>query len=368
MDPSRVEMRPKKSSRYSGTTFSLENSPAYARPMTSFLRDTYERLLPSSLKLGSSSIISGQSPDEDKAANVLAEMIKKKIIKIINHEHKKIAMYREVAAMLGSWGEHLPTAENQRMVEEYGSLIQLQANCDKVSAERLEGINRSLANIGIREKKKNDLKAARIKLHRLFKESQLKSGTTASGTVLLSEKLEENSTNLQVIDRQFGRAISKELKETLMSFFAHGEYANKEISLSMGANYAKLAQCESEYSTRNNSKQNLGIRAFTEPSYDLGVSSNPDNSPKVEVEPSQKQYEEEQKKVYEPRKAIEKQKGDEANLQRKGYEPYEQKHVPYEENVQNGPEGRQNLYNNEFKMFPSYGMERNESWWLCTVC
>lgn len=237
--------------------------------------------MPSSLKLASCSITTAKEPNEEKVAGVLAQTINNKLTKLLRIEAKRVAMQNELASTLYAWAEDIPSSENQRMVEEYANLIMLQVKFDKKTMERLEAVKISLTNVGMREKKKNDLVGERNKLRKALKDCQLKFGNSASGSVLLGEKLEENSTNLEVVKRQLGRSISSELKDALLSLFGLGEFAYKEIGNSLTLNFQKLySQYEgSQYSTANNSKQNLALREFTGPSYDLGVSSHIDGPP-----------------------------------------------------------------------------------------
>lgn len=287
MAPSRIEnfLRGKKefkSHLYSSAFSSVENSPSYiSRPVTVMIRNAYEKYMPSSLKLSSCSIITGKEPNEEKVASVLAQTINNKLSKLLRIEAKRIAMQKELAGTLNAWAEEIPSSENQQMIEDYANLIMLQIKFDKKTMEMLEAVKISLTNVGMREKKKKELVEARNKLRKALKDSQLKFGNTASGTVLLGEKLEENSTNLEVVKRQLGRSISTELKEALLNLFGLGEFAYKEVGSSLAQNFQKL-YCQYEgslYSTANNSKQNLALKEFTGPSYDLGVSSNTDGPP-----------------------------------------------------------------------------------------
>lgn len=171
-----------------------------------------------------------------KVSNVLASQLQNKIAKMIKVKNKLILLQSEFSNDLTSWSCTIPNLESEIMIKEFATLFTAQKFSDTSIVEKLEKLKLNLSFINEREKKQKNLIFAKHKLIKQLRDSQAKYGPNASSTTLLTERLEENVCNLEVVENQYIRAITNNLKESLIDYL-----------IDLLSNVKKLDEAGSEY-------------------------------------------------------------------------------------------------------------------------
>ncbi|ODV76962.1 uncharacterized protein CANTADRAFT_102553 [Suhomyces tanzawaensis NRRL Y-17324] len=188
--------------------------------------------------------LSGSAPNHGKepeavVQSVLAQHLNNKIGKIIKLETRLIGLQRELSDDLASWGTTVRKPGCQLMVRELSGLYLDQTMFKQSVVDKLENIKLSLHSVNEREKKHKDLLYTRTKLTKQVKDSELRFGKNSSHSTLLSEKLEENTMNLEVLNSHCIRAIATEMRETVLEYTISLQQ-NLKFLLSSVAEYRQL--------------------------------------------------------------------------------------------------------------------------------
>ncbi|CUM66690.1 uncharacterized protein PRCAT00004368001 [Priceomyces carsonii] len=195
----------------------------------------------------------GNNNKDIKAGSIMAHQLQAKVDKLVRVENKRIALQSDIANDLISWAVEIPNADCETMVKEFSYLFGTQCESSVPLIDKLEKLKLSFKFVNQREKKLRDLVNAKAKIIKALRENEIKYGPNASSTTLLNEKLEEIVWNLDVLEQQYIRAISKDLKESLVDFAvalqststklndATSEYYNCLFSLEANAEYQRVS-------------------------------------------------------------------------------------------------------------------------------
>ncbi|CCG22589.1 hypothetical protein CORT_0B08850 [Candida orthopsilosis Co 90-125] len=116
------------------------------------------------------------------------------------------------------WADFIPTQDCSSIIKDFNFIFSAQTSSSAQLNEKLEKIKLSLSFVSEREKKQKELLYSKIKLEKQLKENKARVGPKASSTVLIIEKLEEVDCSLQVVEQQFVRSISNDLKESIIDY------------------------------------------------------------------------------------------------------------------------------------------------------
>lgn len=158
--------------------------------------------------------------DPDAKTRVQASEIQAKMNKMVKFHRRLETQQAATAQALSTWAADLPHLNSRQMNREFASILLTQRAGSISVSEKLERLKDSFSLVNDREKKLNDLAAARTKLMKSVKDSETKYGANASCTTMLREKLEEVQCNLEVVEIQCIRSLSHELKDTLGEYLA----------------------------------------------------------------------------------------------------------------------------------------------------
>lgn len=209
------------------TTFSVarennENLPSFLQRPTTALFKVLERI---PFNMASLSTTSGSLPEGEgqnsskyKPGHVLAGTLDTKISKVMKHDQKVMGLKSELINAFCHWSKEIPNTESSMMVKDFGDLLLAQKQCDEMILEKLCQLKLHLAAVNEREKKQKDLINAQSKILRNIRESEVKYGPNSSQTSLLKEELEENIYNLEIVEIQFVRSITKSLKDAFINY------------------------------------------------------------------------------------------------------------------------------------------------------
>lgn len=227
-------------SKFSSTPPNFNNENTFdsfmIRPTTAFMKvfDKFSAISGFGTLSGSTSDnmnnFTTASNKEKKQNHVLAAQLQNKIGKISRLESKLMSLQDSLTNDLLDWGSGIPNPDSERMVKNFSLLLAAQKDSGVLIIEKLDKLKLNLAFVNEREKKQNDLLAAKTKILKQLRYSEVKYGPNASSTTLLKEKLEENVCNLGVVEIQYIRAITKNLKDALVDYL----YALQSVSTSIG--------------------------------------------------------------------------------------------------------------------------------------
>ena len=158
---------------------------------------------------------------DDKATNIFSVSSQKlylKLSKMLKIETRSKNLKMELCNDFGVWGQSIPNLESSAFVKEFSALLNTQINNQTILQEKMERLKLSLSFVNEREKKQKGLITAKLKLEKQLKEAKAKFGPNASNTILLNEKAEEVDCNLQVVEQQYIRSITNDLKDALIDY------------------------------------------------------------------------------------------------------------------------------------------------------
>ncbi|KAI5969151.1 hypothetical protein CANMA_001818 [Candida margitis] len=144
--------------------------------------------------------------------------IHQKLTKLIKLNIKTKKLEQEILGDTNLWADNIPTQECSSIIRDFNFIFSTQTNAGAQLNEKLEKIKLSLSCVNEREKKQKELLYSKIKLEKQLKENKARVGSKASSTVLIIEKLEEVDCSLQVVEQQFVRSISNDLKESIIDY------------------------------------------------------------------------------------------------------------------------------------------------------
>ncbi|KAI5953447.1 hypothetical protein KGF54_002819 [Candida jiufengensis] len=156
--------------------------------------------------------------NSNKLSKITSSTIHQKFSKLIKFNNKSRNLEKKLINDIYSWVDTIPNQECSQIIKDFNHVFGLQSVNNTELNERLDKIKISLNSVNEREKKQKILLAAKFKTEKLLKENQSKYGPKASSTTLTNEKLENIECSLQVIEQQFLRSISTDLKETLIDY------------------------------------------------------------------------------------------------------------------------------------------------------
>ncbi|CUM46500.1 uncharacterized protein AC631_03801 [Debaryomyces fabryi] len=203
------------------------------------------------------SFTSGANKDK-KQNNILAAQLQSKIGKISRLENRLMSLQDSLTNDLIDWGSGIPNPDSERMVKNFSMLLAAQKDSSVLIIEKLDKLKLNLAFVNEREKKQNDLLAAKTKILKQLRYSEVKYGPNASSTTLLKEKLEENVCNLGVVEIQYIRAITKNLKDALIDYLYALQSVSANISDATNDYYEILLSLESGQDLARNSPRKIG--------------------------------------------------------------------------------------------------------------
>lgn len=195
---------------------------------------------------------------DKKQNNVLASQLQNKIGKISRLENRLMSLQDSLTSDLIDWGSGIPNPDSERMVKNFSLLLAAQKDSSVLIIEKLDKLKLNLAFVNEREKKQNDLIAAKTKILKQLRYSEVKYGPNASSTTLLKEKLEENVCNLGVVEIQYIRAITKNLKDALIDYLYALQSVSANISDATNDYYEVLLSLESGHDLARNSPRKIG--------------------------------------------------------------------------------------------------------------
>lgn len=195
---------------------------------------------------------------DKKQNNVLASQLQNKIGKISRLENRLMSLQDSLTSDLIDWGSGIPNPDSERMVKNFSLLLAAQKDSSVLIIEKLDKLKLNLAFVNEREKKQNDLIAAKTKILKQLRYSEVKYGPNASSTTLLKEKLEENVCNLGVVEIQYIRAITKNLKDALIDYLYALQSVSANISEATNDYYEVLLSLESGHDLARNSPRKIG--------------------------------------------------------------------------------------------------------------
>ena len=178
--------------------------------------------------------------DPEAKTRVLASEIQAKMNKMVKFHRRLEAQQADTAQSLNNWAADLPHLNSRQMIQEFASILLTQRAGSITLSEKLERLKDSFSLVNDRERKLNDLAAARTKLLKNVKDSETKYGVNASCTTLLKEKLEEVQCNLEVVEIQCIRSLSHELKDTFAEYLIAIQNYHARLSDASEAYYACL--------------------------------------------------------------------------------------------------------------------------------
>lgn len=199
------------------------------------------------------SALSSTNNKERKPNQVLASQLQNKISKISRLETRLMSLQGELANDLIDWGSNIPNPDSERMVKNFSFLLAVQKESNITIIEKLDKLKLNLAFVNEREKKQNDLLAAKTKLLKQLRYSEGKYGPNASSTTLLKERLEENVCNLGVVEIQYIRSITKNLKDALIDYLYALQSVSANLSDATNDYYEVLLSLESSADMNRNS-------------------------------------------------------------------------------------------------------------------
>lgn len=191
------------------------------RPPTALQRVFEKVTLFSVFPNSSTSQRDGTTTDENnvpKLNRISSHKLYQRIGKIIKVGNRYKTMKTQLLNDLITWSGSIPNAENKLMIREFSQLLSTQNGTFSEMEEKLDKIRLSLSFVNEREKKQSELLSLKIKLDKQLKESKEKLGPRASGTILITEKLEEVECSLQVVEQQYIRAVGNDLKESVIDY------------------------------------------------------------------------------------------------------------------------------------------------------
>lgn len=199
-----------------------ENLSSFLQRPTTALFKVLERMPfnMTSLSASSSTLTEGegQNAATKKPGLVLAGTLDNKISKVMKQDHKVMALKTELINDFCHWSKDIPNTESSMMVKDFGDLLLSQKQCDEMVLEKLGQLKLHLAAVNEREKKQKDLINCQSKILKNIRDSEVKYGPNSSQTSLLKEELEENIYNLEIVEIQFVRSITKSLKDAFINY------------------------------------------------------------------------------------------------------------------------------------------------------
>lgn len=153
-----------------------------------------------------------------KLSRSSAHKIHQKLSKLIKFNVKTKKLEQEILGDTNLWADSIPTQECSLIIKDFNFIFSAQTCASAQLNEKLEKIKLSLSFVNEREKKQKELLYSKIKLEKQLKENKARVGPKASSTVLILEKLEEVDCSLQVVEQQFVRSISNDLKESIIDY------------------------------------------------------------------------------------------------------------------------------------------------------
>lgn len=153
-----------------------------------------------------------------KLSRSSAHKIHQKLTKLIKVNVRAKKLEQEILGDTSLWSDSIPTQDCSLIIKDFNFIFSAQTNTSAQLNEKLEKIKLSLSFVNEREKKQKELLFAKMKLEKQLKENKARVGPKASSTVLIIEKLEEVDCSLQVVEQQFVRSISNDLRESIIDY------------------------------------------------------------------------------------------------------------------------------------------------------
>ncbi|KAI5960409.1 uncharacterized protein KGF55_004701 [Candida pseudojiufengensis] len=154
----------------------------------------------------------------NKISRITSSTIHSKFSKLIRSNNKSRNFEKKLINDIYSWSDTIPNQECSQIIKDFNQIFTLQSLTNLELNEKLEKIKISLNSVNEREKKQKQLLNNKFKTEKILKDNQTRYGPKASSTTLTNEKLENIECSLQVIEQQFLRSISNDLKESLIDY------------------------------------------------------------------------------------------------------------------------------------------------------
>lgn len=192
--------------------------------------------------------------NKDKSlGNITAYNLQTRMDKIIRLNNKLAVQQLELFNELMIWASDIPDADCETFVKEFSTLVSTQHECNITLNEKIEKLKFSFKLVNKRERKLKDLNASRLKIIKGLRDNEVKYGPNASSTTFLGEKLEETMWNLDVLEQQYIRSISKDLKDSLIDYSSTLQSVAANITDSTKTYYSYLYNLEAVAELNKNS-------------------------------------------------------------------------------------------------------------------
>lgn len=210
----------------------------------------------------------GSGTIKDKKQNhISAYQLQHKVGKIAKIESKLMSLQADLTNDLIDWASDIPNSDSEKMVKKFSSLISIQKESNAMIIEKLDKLKLNLAFVNEREKKQNDLISMKAKILKQLRDSEVKYGPNSSATTLLRERLEENICNLGVVEIQYIRSISKNLKESLIDYLYALQAVSSNLSDATNDYFEVLLAMEANAEMGRNSPRKVGNQSLLMPGF-----------------------------------------------------------------------------------------------------
>ncbi|GMM32927.1 hypothetical protein DASC09_002520 [Saccharomycopsis crataegensis] len=147
-----------------------------------------------------------------------AQTISNKLLKLVRI-HKKLSLQEhEVIRELNMWSNTIPEKESRKLIIDFLNCLQQGLENTDRAIQAEEALKKKFSEVYIREKKSADTKLEKERTREQLKVTR--GNKPQQETLLLQEKLEEQSAQQNIVDEQFVRSINGELSDTLGQYLA----------------------------------------------------------------------------------------------------------------------------------------------------